>query len=52
MHDICSAIIVVDKSGIHIHFLSELSARRVNLMAFLPGSNLGCPDKRAELQKE
>ena len=30
-------------------FLSELSAGQVSLMVYLPGCNLGCPDKCAEL---
>ena len=32
----------------HIHFFSELSAEQ----AYLPGYNLGCPDKSAELNKK
>ena len=39
----------VTNSGIHIHVFSQLSARQESLMAYLPGYNLGCPDKRAEL---
>ena len=38
-------------SGIHIHFFSESLARQVSLMAYLPGYNLGCANKNAELCK-
>ena len=34
-----------DVTGIHIHFLSKLSAGQVSLMIHLPGQNLGCPPK-------
>ena len=36
------------KTGIHILFFSESLTRQVSLMAYLPGYNLGCPDKSAE----
>jgi len=36
-------------TGIHIHFSS---AGRASLRAYLPGSNLGRPDRSAELKKE
>ena len=39
----------VTNSGIHIHVLSQLSARQESLMAYLPGYNLGFLDKSAEL---
>ena len=37
--------------GVHIPFFTESSAGEVNLMAYLPGYNLDCLDKSAELYK-
>ena len=38
-------------AGIHIHFSAQSSAGQVSLMAYLPGYNLGCLGKSAELYK-
>ena len=38
-------------TGIHIDFISELSACQISLTAYLSGHNLGCLNKSAELQE-
>ena len=40
-----------NQGSIYIHYFSESSAGQVSLMAYLLGSNLGRPDKTAELMK-